>query len=360
MQNRNGENQQDKRTKRMQSLGMVIVLACICDLLWGSAFPCIKLGYQVFQISSADTATQILFAGMRFTLAGLLVILFMSLVRRRFLHPTRKKTWGRVLLLSCFQTILQYILFYIGLAHTTGVKGSIIEACNVFIAIFVASLVFHQEKLTAQKVVGSLIGFIGVVIINLQGLTLDINVGDICIFLSTFAYAMSSVLLKRYSKEEDTVVMSGYQFLMGGLVMIVIGVISGGRIHHVTTGGCFLLLYLAFISAMAYSLWAVLLSYNPISKVAVMGFLNPVFGVILSALILQEGQQAFHLRSFIALIFVCMGICIVYWRFSNSNRDNDTDKNAEGDKDMESDKFPEKSRKAENGMVIEKQGYREG
>ncbi len=314
---------QDKKTKLMQSLWMIILLACICDLLWGSAFPCIKLGYQVFRISSADTATQILFAGMRFTLAGILVIAFMSLVHRRFLHPRRKKTWGRVLLLSTFQTILQYILFYIGLAHTTGVKGSIIEACNVFIAIFAASLIFQQEKLTAQKLIGSLIGFAGVVIINLQGLTFDFNVGDACIFFSTFAYAMSSVLLKRYAEEEDTVMMSGYQFLMGGLVMIVLGVISGGRILHVTAGGCFLLLYLAFVSAMAYSLWAVLLSYNPISKVAVMGFLNPVFGVILSALILQEGQQAFHIRSLIALVLVCIGICIVHWRFSGQSCKNE-------------------------------------
>lgn len=304
--------QNDKRAKIMQSIGIVILLACICDLLWGSAFPCIKLGYRIFQINSSDTISQILFAGLRFTLAGVLVILFMSAVKRRFLRPTGKRTWGRVMLLSCFQTILQYILFYIGLAHTTGVKGSIIEASNVFIAIFVASLIFRQEKLSAKKLIGSLIGFAGVVVINLQGLTLDLNIGDACIFFSTFAYAMSSVLLKRYSEEEDTVMMSGYQFLFGGIVMTIVGIIGGGRITHVTSDGLLLLLYLAFISAMAYSLWATLLSYNPISKVAVMGFLNPVFGVILSAIILKEGQQASGLRSILALILVCIGICVVY------------------------------------------------
>ena len=63
----------------MQKLVVVVILATICDLLWGSAFPCIKLGYEYFSIPAEETATQILFAGLRFTLAGLLVILFISL-----------------------------------------------------------------------------------------------------------------------------------------------------------------------------------------------------------------------------------------------------------------------------------------
>lgn len=301
------------KTIFMQKFAVVVLLATICDLLWGSAFPCIKLGYKFFNISSDDTASQIFFAGLRFTLAGLLVIIFMSFVKRRFLVPRSLKTFGRISLLSCFQTILQYILFYIGLAHTNGVKGSIIEASNVFIAIFVASLIFKQEKLTTKKLIGSLIGFIGVVIINLKGLTFDLNIGDMCVFLSTFAYAVSSVLLKRYSTEEDTVMMSGYQFLFGGIIMTLIGLLMGGRLTVFTSHGIVLLVYLAFISAMAYSLWAILLTYNPISKVAVMGFLNPVFGVILSAIILNEGD-IINIRSIVALILVCVGICVVYMK----------------------------------------------
>ncbi len=311
------------KTIFMQKFAVVVLLATICDLLWGSAFPCIKLGYKFFSISSDDTASQIFFAGLRFTLAGLLVIIFMSFVKRRFLVPRSMKTFGRISLLSCFQTILQYILFYIGLAHTNGVKGSIIEASNVFIAIFVASLIFKQEKLTSKKLIGSLIGFIGVVIINLKGLTFDLNIGDMCVFMSTFAYAVSSVLLKRYSTEEDTVMMSGYQFLFGGIIMTLIGLLLGGKLTVFTTQGIVLLVYLAFISAMAYSLWAILLTYNPISKVAVMGFLNPVFGVILSAIILNEGD-IINIRSIIALTLVCIGICIVYMKDKLIHKSNDT------------------------------------
>lgn len=315
----NKEISESKKSIIMQKIVVVVLLATICDLLWGSAFPFIKVGYQIFNIGADDTATQILFAGLRFTLAGVMVILFMSMIKGRFLMPGSIRTVGRVCVLSCFQTILQYIFFYIGLAHTNGVKGSIIEASNVFIAIFVASIIFRQEKLTTKKMLGSLIGFVGVVIINLKGLTLDLNIGDICIFLSTFAYAMSSVLLKRFSKDEDSVMLSGYQFLLGGLFMIGVGLVMGGKMTTFSLSGGVLLLYLAFISAMAYSLWATLLTYNPISKVAVMGFLNPVFGVILSAIILREGNIV-NTRSILALVLVCIGICIVYWKDkANSN-----------------------------------------
>lgn len=72
-----------------------------------------------------------------------------------------------------------------------------------------------------------------------------------------------------------------------------------------------MLVYLAVVSAVAYSLWGILLKYNPVSKVAVFGFMNPVFGVILSALLLGEGAQAAGVKSLIALLLVSIGIYVV-------------------------------------------------
>lgn len=71
-----------------------------------------------------------------------------------------------------------------------------------------------------------------------------------------------------------------------------------------------MLVYLAMISAVAYSLWGILLKYNPISRVAVFGFMNPVIGVILSAIVLDE-KDTLGVTSVIALILVCIGIYIV-------------------------------------------------
>lgn len=291
----------------------VCLLALICCLLWGSAFPCIKIGYELFHIPSDSIGSQLLFAGSRFTLAGVLTILIGSLLNRKFLLPT-KTSWFMVGKLGLVQTVAQYILFYIGLANTTGVKSSIIEASNVFLAILAACLVFKSEKLTPAKILGCILGFAGVVIINLNGGKLDTNMsfaGEGAIFLSAAAYAFSSILIKRYSQKEDPVALSGYQFLFGGIVLSLIGFFMGGEISGFSASSLSLLLYMACISAVAYSIWGILLKYNPVGKVAVFGFMNPVFGVILSALLLGESNQAFGLTGLVALVFVCAGIYIV-------------------------------------------------
>ena len=156
--------------------------------------------------------------------------------------------------LCLLQTVVQYIFFYIGLANTSGVKASIIEGLNVFIAIVIASLIFHQEKLTSKKVVGSLIGFLGVILVNLNGSSLEAGfkiLGEGAIILSTVSYAFSSVLLKSYSKKENPVVLSGYQFVAGGIIMTIIGLIMGGKFNTVSMQGLGVLIYLALVSAVA-------------------------------------------------------------------------------------------------------------
>lgn len=300
------------KEKWMQKTVVVWLGALLCCALWGSAFPCIKLGYRYFQIASDDTASQILFAGCRFALAGVLAIAIGSILGKRLLLP-RKSAWGKIAMLSLFQTIIQYVFFYVGLANTTGVKASIIEGVNVFIAILVASLLFHQEKLTARKMLGCAVGFAGVVLVNVTGSGLDMSfrfTGEGFIFLSTIAYAFSSVFLKRYSKEEDPVMLSGWQFVFGGLILAVCGLLAGGRLTAVTGAGIAMLFYLAVVSAAAYSLWGILLKYNPVSRVTVFGFMNPVFGVLLSALLLQE-TESLGVMSVAALILVCVGIYLV-------------------------------------------------
>lgn len=287
--------------------------ALICCLLWGSAFPCIKLGYKWMDIASSATSAQILYAGIRFTLAGILALILGGIVQKKILIPSNFKTCKRIVSLSMFQTVLQYLFFYIGLAHTTGVKASIIEGMNVFVAIIVASLIFHQEKITSAKIIGCIIGFIGVVLVNISDNSIDFHLsilGEGFIFFSTVAYAFSSIVIKRYSKEENPVMLSGWQFIVGGLIMSFCGIIMGGTISFSSTKSVLMLIYLAFVSAVAYTLWSILLKYNPISRVAVFGFMNPVFGVILSAILLQE-MDNLHGSSIFALILVCVGIYIV-------------------------------------------------
>lgn len=297
----------------LQKTWVVCLLALICTFLWGSASPCIKLGYALFQIPSSETWTQILFAGTRFVLAGILTILIGSILNRKMLLPTKSSAFN-IVKLSLFQTILQYIFFYIGLAHNSGVKASIINGSNTFFVILVSGLIFRQEKLNIKKLAGCIIGFAGVIVVSMNGQKIDMNLslmGDGSLFLCALSYAFSSCLMKNYSKKDNPVMLSGYQFIFGGIVMIILGYAMGGRITHVSPQAILMLFYLACISAVAYSLWGILLKHNPVSKVAIFGFTNPVFGVLLSAWWLNEGSKELGINAVIALILVCIGICIV-------------------------------------------------
>lgn len=310
MENKKNTNEKENF---LQKTLVVALLAAICTFLWGSAFPCIKIGYRLFDIPSDNTYTQILFAGIRFTLAGILTILIGSVLNRELLVP-KKKSIPNIIKLSMFQTVLQYIFFYMGLARTSGVKSSIIEGSNTFIAILIACLVFKQEKLNLKKILGCVIGFAGVVLVNITKDGIDMNMtfmGEGAILMSAVAYAISSGLIKIYSKDDNPVMLSGYQFLFGGILLMIAGFAMGGRITQVNPQGIMMLIYLACISAVAYSLWGVLLKYNPVSKVAVFGFMNPVFGVILSAWWLNETGNDLGVKALIALVLVCIGIYIV-------------------------------------------------
>lgn len=210
-----------------------LILGClVCCALWGSAFPCIKIGYALFGIPAHDSASQLLFAGLRFTLAGMLVIVGMSAAQRRPLVPQARDI-KPILTLSLFQTIGQYFFFYLGLSRASAMSSTIIEASANFLAILFAALAFRTEKLDVTKVLGCVLGFAGVALVNLSGadgtfgFTLD---GEGFILASTVAGALSTCLIGIFSREHDGVLLAGWQFLVGGLVLTAIGFLMGGTL----------------------------------------------------------------------------------------------------------------------------------
>ena len=302
----------ETKTNIFSKTWALTLVALICCALWGSATPAIKTGYLLLRVEGV--ASIMLFAGLRFALAGVLTVIIFSIARRRVLLPQRENV-PRVLLVSVFQTILQYIFFYLGLAYTSGVKGTVASGSGAFFAVIIAALIFKQEKLTAKKVIACVIGFLGIMLMNLDGLKftndwLDI-MGVAFVLLSTVSSSFSSVLIKKFSSHEDPVVISGYQFIVGGLFMTAVGFAFGGRITVTGASGILVLVYLAFLSAIAYSLWGILLKYNPVSRVTVFNFMTPIFGVILSALILEESNKVNPVNLIITLILTSLGIFIL-------------------------------------------------
>ena len=299
--------------KLLTNTFFVAIMAMLCCALWGSATPFIKIGYELI-LPERNIPSTILFAGVRFFSAGIITVIIYSIARRKFLFP-QKGNFDAVAKVAVFQTIIQYLLFYIGVSNTTGVKATVISGSNSFFSILCATLIFRQEKLTVKKIIACIIGFAGIILINLNGLSFKPNLtGDGFVLLSNLAYGISGVLMKKYSDREDPVVISGYQFILGGAVMIAVGLSLGGVIVLSGIKAVGVLLYLSLLSAVAYSLWGVLLKYNPVSKVSIYSFMTPVFGVLLSNLMLTEKSNVPIFNLVLALILICGGITILNYR----------------------------------------------
>ena len=290
---------------------VVVFGALLCCMLWGSAFPCVKLGYTLFNVDSSSYSSLILFAGVRFTLAGVLVLIFGSITQRRLLLPKRGNIW-RVLVVALFQTAVQYTCFYIGLAHLTGVKSSVLNGLGVFFTIIAVCFIVRNERFTIVKLLGCVLGFGGVLIMNLDGLNFEFTfAGEGLIILSGISAAMAAGFVKVFSRHENTTTLCGWQFLCGGLALVIIGAASGGSIMPQSGASFAMLFYLAFLSACAFTLQGYLLKYNPVSKVAVFKSTNPLFGALFSAIILGESEQLLHYTTLLALLLVCGGILII-------------------------------------------------
>lgn len=252
-----------------------------------------------------------LFAGYRFFCAGVLTFLLFSLKERKPLQM-KKSSIPFVIGQGVLQTTIQYFFFYLGLANTTGAKGSIITASNAFFSIIIAHFIIEGESFTQKKAVGCLVGFAGVVIVNLSPGTWGSGFawnGEGFVLLCAIAYGASSVTTKLLSKREKPETITAYQLMIGGSILIIMGYLAGGTMGSFTTEGAMLFFYLAFLSTVSFTIWAKLLKYNPIGKVAPFGFTIPVFGTLLSGLLLHE--EILTWNNLTALVLVSAGIILV-------------------------------------------------
>lgn len=302
--------EQSKKGTVFTKTGVVILLAVVCAVLWGTAVPGVKIGYDMFQIAPDDNASKLLFAGIRFGIAGFVTILFASLKRKRVCLPNKRNIVG-ILVLGLVQTTLQYVLFYLGLANTTGVKASIFGAVSTFFAVILSHFIYRNDKLNRFKLVGCIAGFAGVVIVNLGlgGLEASFSFqGEGFIILAALSSAIGALLSKNVASNGDSITITGWQLLIGGAVLFLIG-LPRGKLNPVGPEAFLLLGYLILVSAVAFVIWTALLYYNPVGKITIYNFMTPVFSVILSAVIL--GENLWDWRYLVALILVCFGISAV-------------------------------------------------
>ena len=142
-----------------------VLLAIFCNVLWGSAFPFIKLGYRLFSIDSGNTASIFCFAGVRFMLGSFLVLLGSVLLQNRVPRFPRGKVAAECCALGLWQTTTQYAFYYIAVAMLTGAFGGILNSTQSFLGVIFAHFLYgNADRMTPAKLLGCVLGFAGVLI----------------------------------------------------------------------------------------------------------------------------------------------------------------------------------------------------
>jgi len=308
-----------KKQSIFENKAFAYTVAIFCTFLWGSAFPSVKLGYELFSISVNDTASKLVFAGLRFTLAGIIVLVIrFFLIKYSFDKKGKNEMsritmaqWGKIALLGIVQTTILYYFFYISLSHVSGAKGSIINSMSVFFSALLAHIFFKNDKLTKMKSVGILFGFLAVIMVNWEpslGFEFTLQ-GELFMVLAALCASFAFVMSKFLTSFASPMLITGCQLTFGGSLLLLLAVAFGGTFPVGPPSGYFLLLYMASLSATAFSLWTTLLKHQKVSSITVYHFLIPVIGTFLSVVIL--GEKVFEIQYLIALPAVALGIYLV-------------------------------------------------
>lgn len=288
----------------------VVAFALTAAIAWGWAYPLIKLGFREFEISADMTGSKILFAGIRFALSGIIILTIARFANRKF-SVTQKVDWIYILVFSLMNTALHYAFFYIGLSHSQGARASILNSLGTFILVLLACLFFKTDKLTLKKIVGCIVGFAGVLALNL-GINDNISnftlLGDGMIILNALCSAIAGLMTRGLGRRVDIFVGTGYSLAIGGILLAIPGILMGGTLPNITLFGIVILSLLIAISSLGFTLYNKLLSCNPVGKVAIFNSFIPVVGVITSCLCLGE---PFYYNYVIAAILSAGGIYII-------------------------------------------------
>ena len=287
-----------------------VLMAVVCNVLWGSAFPFIKMGYRLFAIDSNDTASILCFAGVRFMLSAALVWLAGLALNRRPVPMPRGKTLASACGLGLWQTAAQYFFYYSAVALLTGAMGSILNCTHSFMGVILAHFLYgDKDRMTPRKALGCALGF-GVVLVATLGNHGGGSVrGMVYMLLATAIFALAGPWNKAVTQHADSFAVSVLNLGVGGLTLAILGFTMGGSLHPQSAAGIPVLLFLAFISGAGYVIWAILMKNNPVSRIAVFGLIIPVMTVLLSAVL--NGEPLFEWNYLAALALVCVGIYLV-------------------------------------------------
>ena len=264
----------------------ILGIVLICSLLWGSAFPAIKHVYGIWEMDSI--AARFLFAGVRFTIGGLLVLVFIR--QPPPWQRLRRANCRLLILFALFQTVGQYLFFYLALSISSGILGSLLVSAGSFWWVLLAPVFLKSPPPT----------FWHYIILSMcaAGICMAVYapgagagnplLGGALFLCSSLSGTLGIIVLQPLSKSIDVTTATGFSLCAGGLMLSLLGlpaIDEAGAFTDPRIAGT--TLYLAFVSAAAFTLWNGLTRLYPVNILAGYRFLIPLCGVIQSSLFIQ-------------------------------------------------------------------------
>jgi len=258
-----------------------VAAALLYIFLWASAFVPSRV--------LARGAPPLWILSIRFLIAGALLLVGAMFARQEI--PRRLKTWLALFGLGLGGNVLYLGLNYVALKHLSAGMGSIIASTNPLIVAMVAPY-FLGEALTGRKLIGLLLGFGGVVLTMYTRAGSDTaRIGDVLMaFFGVICFVVSNILFKWMRERPHPVVLNGAQLGCAGVALIPTAwLLEGAPQINWTPPIVWSLVYLVLILSVGASmLWFWILQHGEASRVSAYFFLTPIFGLLVSALLLGE------------------------------------------------------------------------
>jgi len=291
----------------LYSKGNTIFWAIIACLLWSTAYASIKIGLQF------DTPFH--FAGVRFIIAGLMVIPFT--VRPAAYIRMIRDHWRVFVWVTFLQTVMNYLLFYQGLNLVPGALGAVIVGSQPLVTAVVASIMQKDDRLSRKKIITIIFGISGVVLISAGRQAFELGtlielLGVFLILIANIATATSNVIVSLRSNGVNPLVLSSASLFAGGLLIFLLSIPVEGSRGPFPLEYWLILFWLSFMAAFAFSLWFRLLQRPgvKVSELNLWKFLIPVVGAILSWL-LVPGENPEWL-TVTGMIIITMSLVMFY------------------------------------------------
>lgn len=274
------------------------LLVVVTTSLMGSSFAVGKIGLE--------HVSPLLLVGLRFSIAGTLMVGFVLLFKRP--HPGAVKDWLRMALVGAFQTAGVMGAIFLSLRTITAGESAILTFTNPLLVVIFGTLLLGIRYRLVQWG-GVLVGFIGVFIT--MGSQVQMEVGTFFGFASAVCWAIGTLLIKQWGQRFDTWVLTAYQMLFGGLILLVASALLEEAVLVLNPTSVFVILWLSIpASIIQFAIWFFLLQKGHPGKVSAFLFLAPFFGVISGWLLLDE-KIGWSLLMGGSLIFI--GIFLVNW-----------------------------------------------